>query len=152
MLVNADGSTLYLYEFDRQGVSRCKGICAVDWPPLLVSDERGHARFGRGVNSALVGTVRRANGSLQLTYNGWPLYSWRQDSEPGEASGENYDMGAWLAISPNGNGINCRVAEEHCPVPGVRGLRSAESRGPQEHVHGLPTFDDRWELESSVED
>jgi hypothetical protein len=82
------------------------GFCAVQWPPLLVAGGQKGARFGPGVNPALVGTVRRADGSLQLTYNGWPLYTWRLDRIPGQATGEGDDMGLWFVISPSGNAIN----------------------------------------------
>lgn len=106
VLVDSIDRTLYLYVPDQQGASRCTGFCAVQWPPLLVAGGQKGARFGPGVNPALVGTVRRADGSLQLTYNGWPLYTWRLDRIPGQATGEGDDMGLWFVISPSGNAIN----------------------------------------------
>jgi len=102
VLVDSSGDTLYLYVPDEQGASKCKGICARQWPPLMASH---HGRFGPGVQRALVGTVRRTGGGLQVTYNRWPLYTWHLDMAPGEANGEGDDMGLWYAISPSGNAI-----------------------------------------------
>jgi predicted lipoprotein with Yx(FWY)xxD motif len=104
VLVDVRGMTLYLYEPDRQGTSRCTRICAVQWPPLLTSGD--HFHLGPGVNGALVGTVRRAGGALQVTYNRWPLYAFAQDGGPGQATGQGDDMGLWYVISPSGNAVH----------------------------------------------
>jgi len=105
VLVNVSGRTLYLYVPDHQGASRCNGFCAREWPPMLAPVGKGSVRFGPGVDVALVGSVRRADGVLQLTYNRWPLYAWRLDASPGEATGEGDDMGLWYAISPSGDAV-----------------------------------------------
>lgn len=103
VLVDGDGKVLYLYVPDRQHLSRCTGSCAVQWPPLLAAP-RQHLGLGPGVRRSLVGWVTRADGARQLTYNGWPLYSYRLDA-PGSASGEEDDMGLWQAVSPKGQGV-----------------------------------------------
>jgi predicted lipoprotein with Yx(FWY)xxD motif len=106
VLVDARGMTLYIYTPDHQGKSACSGICLVQWPPLLLSGQEKRLVTGTGVDRALVGLVRRANGSLQLTYNKWPLYTYRMDKFPGEAAGEENDMGLWQVISPGGQPIS----------------------------------------------
>lgn len=105
VLVDSQDRTLYLYVPDERGTSRCTGFCAKQWPPLLASDDPGGVRFGPGVDPARVGSIPRSGGGRQLTYDGWPLYTWRLDSRPGEASGEGDDMGLWFAISPSGHAV-----------------------------------------------
>lgn len=105
VLVDGAGRTLYLYTPDRRGRSECYGICAVDWPPLLAPSGTGPLRLGRGVERTLVGTVRRRSGAEQLTYAGWPLYLYKFDDAPGEANGEEEDMGLWQVLSPSGRAI-----------------------------------------------
>jgi predicted lipoprotein with Yx(FWY)xxD motif len=102
VLVDARGKTLYLYEPDHQGPSRCTGFCAEQWPPVTVSDGTSLKDIGPGVDANMVGTVRRADGTIQVTYDGWPLYSWRLDYAPGQATGQGDDMGLWQAIAPDG--------------------------------------------------
>jgi predicted lipoprotein with Yx(FWY)xxD motif len=106
VLVDARGMTLYIYTPDHQGKSACSGICLVQWPPLLLSAKDTPLVTGTGVDRALVGVVRRANSWLQLTYNRWPLYTYRMDKFPGEATGEEDDMGLWQVISPSGQPIS----------------------------------------------
>jgi len=50
----------------------------------------------------MLGTVRRANGQLQVTYGGWPLYLWFGDDSPGQATGQADDMGLWYTLSVTG--------------------------------------------------
>jgi predicted lipoprotein with Yx(FWY)xxD motif len=55
-----------------------------------------------GIRASLLGTVRRDNGVLQVTYNGWPLYLWQGDGAPGQATGQADDMGLWYVLSVTG--------------------------------------------------
>src|SRR6266704_5406704 len=71
ILVNSSGHTLYLFAKDRRGKSSCTGSCAGFWPPLL---RHGKPTVGPGVKASLLGTTRRSNGSVQVTYNKHPLY------------------------------------------------------------------------------
>lgn len=102
VLTDSDGHTLYLYLPDAHEHPTCYGICARQWPPLLAA--RG-SRLGPGVDRAMVGEIRRRDGEDQVTYDGWPLYRWRQDTTPGQASGEGLSMGLWLAMSPSGHEV-----------------------------------------------
>jgi predicted lipoprotein with Yx(FWY)xxD motif len=104
ILVNGQGRTLYLFEKDRNGKSACAGQCATFWPPLIVT---GKPRAAGGAKSSLLGTVRRADGRLQVTYNDHPLYRFVKDVKRGQTNGEGLDaFGAeWYVVSPAGSKI-----------------------------------------------
>ena len=104
-LVGTNGRTLYLFEKDRRGTSRCAGLCATYWPPLLTS---GKSVATKGAKRALLGTVRRADGARQVTYAGHPLYVFFGDARSGQTNGEGLtDFGAgWYAVSPVGKKID----------------------------------------------
>ncbi len=101
VLADGEGYTLYIFTPDLQGLSKCYSVCAKDWPPLLLPSGIGHAIAGRGIDDALLGTTKRKNGSLQVTYNGWPLYRYYADG-PGQATGQAEDMGTWYLLSTSG--------------------------------------------------
>jgi predicted lipoprotein with Yx(FWY)xxD motif len=102
IITDGKGFTLYLYAPDHQGTPRCTGFCAQQWPPLLLPSGVAKPTAGPGVVSSLLGTVRRRDGRLQATYNGWPLYLWMGDTAPGQATGQADDMGLWYALSVTG--------------------------------------------------
>ena len=104
ILVNSRGHTLYMFTKDRNGKSACSGSCAKFWPP---SFQRGKPTAGPGVKASLLVTTRRSNGSLQLTYNQHPLYSFALDKQAGQTNGEgNLAFGArWYAVSAKGTAI-----------------------------------------------
>jgi len=102
VLADGHGYTLYIYVPDHRGRSRCYGLCAQAWPPLTLPAGVGRPVAGPGVRTALLGTVRRADGARQVTYNGWPLYLYESDREPGQATGQAEDMGLWWLLSAGG--------------------------------------------------
>jgi predicted lipoprotein with Yx(FWY)xxD motif len=104
ILVDSRGHTLYMFAKERNGKSSCSGSCAKFWPPSL---KRGKATAGSGVKASLLGTTRRSNGSLQLTYNKHPLYAFVLDRKAGQTNGEgNLAFGArWYALSAKGRAI-----------------------------------------------
>ncbi len=102
VLADAAGYTLYMYTPDLRGPSKCYSVCANDWPPLLLPSGVRHPVAGRGIDVALLGTTRRKNGSLQVTYNGWPLYLYVGDTQ-GQANGQAEDMGTWYLLSTSGD-------------------------------------------------
>jgi predicted lipoprotein with Yx(FWY)xxD motif len=85
----------------RRGRSACTGACAEAWPLYIVS---GRLRAGTGVKRARLGTIRRPDGSRQLTYAGRPLYYYVGDSKPGEVRRQNvYEFGGlWLVVRASG--------------------------------------------------
>jgi predicted lipoprotein with Yx(FWY)xxD motif len=101
VLIAANGHTLYLFGKDRNGTSACSGSCAKFWPPLLT---RGKPTAGPGVKASLLGTTKRSNGSLQVTYNKHPLYAYVLDKQGGQTMGEGVvAFGAkWDAVSAKG--------------------------------------------------
>ena len=104
VLVNSRGHTLYLFAKDRKNKSACSGSCAKFWPPLLI---RGKPTAGSGVRPSLLGTTRRSNGSLQVTYNKHPLYTFALDKQAGQVNGEaSSNFGAkWYAVSVKGTAV-----------------------------------------------
>jgi predicted lipoprotein with Yx(FWY)xxD motif len=94
VLANGKGFTLYSFAPDTPTTSKCYGSCAAYWPPVT-----GAAAAGSGLPGK-TGTIKRADGSLQLTYNGHPLYTYVGDSAPGQASGNNLNLngGLWLVV------------------------------------------------------
>jgi len=104
ILVDGQGRTLYLFEKDRNGKSACAGKCATLWPPLIAA---GKPRATGGAKSSLLGTTRRADGRLQVTYNHHPLYRFVKDLRNGQMNGQNVDaFGAeWYVVSPTGSKI-----------------------------------------------
>ena len=108
VLVNGHGFTLYLYIPDgHSGHSTCRSICALEWPPLLLPSTVATAPSGGQARSSLLGVTSRGGGSRQVTYGGWPLYQWTQDTSPGEATGQGLNNvgGQWYVVSPSGHPI-----------------------------------------------
>ena len=105
-LADADGRTLYMFTADTQGESSaCYDACAEAWPPLLVSGEPSAA--SAAVDEGMLGTLERRDGSMQVTYNGWPLYYFQRDQGPGSVEGQDvhgFD-GEWYLVSPDGTQI-----------------------------------------------
>ena len=101
IIVDGRGRTLYLFEKDKHGKSACAGQCAAFWPPLIAS---GKPLATAGAKASLLGTTKRADGRLQVTYNHHPLYRFVKDTKKGQTNGEEVDaFGAeWYALSPAG--------------------------------------------------
>ena len=87
VLTAANGLTLYVHAGDTATSSTCTGGCATAWPPLAVA-AGGSATAGAGVTGTL-GTLTRADGTTQVTYKGLPLYGWKNDTKPGDVTGQN---------------------------------------------------------------
>lgn len=104
IVVDADGMTLYMFDTDTQGSgeSSCTGECLTNWPPLTTE---GEAPAVEGVTGE-VGTITTADGSTQVTLNGWPLYYFAGDAAAGDVNGQGVG-GIWWVLSPAGE----RMAE-----------------------------------------
>jgi predicted lipoprotein with Yx(FWY)xxD motif len=103
VLADGPGFTLYAFMPDHQGRSQCSGVCAQAWPPLILPAGIPRPAARDGAEAALLGTVRRPGGARQVTYDGWPLYLWEGDHEPGQATGQADDMGLWYVLSADGS-------------------------------------------------
>jgi predicted lipoprotein with Yx(FWY)xxD motif len=100
LLVNASGRTLYHMTAEKRGKIVCTGSCAKFWPPLVI--QKGtKPTAGTGVKQAKLGTIKRPDGSLQVTYNGYALYRYADDKKRGDVKGEDVEH-IWFAISPAG--------------------------------------------------
>ena len=103
VLVDSEGMTLYYFEKDQKGSgkSKCEGACAEAWPPLTTE---GEPEAMKGVKAAMLGTIEREDGSTQVTYAGWPLYTFVADQKPGEDNGtDSKAFGAsWYPLHSNG--------------------------------------------------
>jgi predicted lipoprotein with Yx(FWY)xxD motif len=101
ILVDSRGRTLYLFEKDRNGKSACSGKCAAFWPPLIATAK---PRTTGTAKTSLLGTTKRADGRLQVTYNHHPLYTFAKDTKKGQTNGEGVNaFGAgWDVVSPAG--------------------------------------------------
>lgn len=102
-LVGPTGMTLYRFTNDTPGTSNCYDQCATNWPPLTVESADA---IVPGVNLlGELGTTERTDGTLQVTYNGWPLYYWKDDAARGDATGENVGE-VWFTIPPETVGVS----------------------------------------------
>jgi predicted lipoprotein with Yx(FWY)xxD motif len=103
ILVDTEGMTLYYFQKDQKGSgkSKCEGACAEAWPPLITE---GEPEAMSGVKSAMLGTIERSDGTTQVTYAGWPLYTFVEDKKPGEDNGtDSKAFGAsWYPLHSNG--------------------------------------------------
>jgi predicted lipoprotein with Yx(FWY)xxD motif len=104
IIVNSRGRTLYLFEKDKRHHSACAGACASYWPPLLT---HGKPVATGGAKRSLLGTIKRADGTRQVTYAGHPLYTYLLDSKRGQTNGEGSTLfgGGWDALAPSGKKI-----------------------------------------------
>jgi len=102
-LVDSEGRSLYLFTNDTQdsGASSCAGECLVNWPPLLTD---GDPVAGEGVDETMLGTITLEDGTTQVTYNGWPLYYYSDDTAAGDTNGQAVG-GVWFLVSPTGEMI-----------------------------------------------
>jgi len=105
ILFDGNGRALYLFGRDHGSRSNCSGACATAWPPFLT---KGTPKAGLGIRIPLLGTTRRANGTLQVTYAGRPLYYYQGDIKPGQikCQGANNYGGLWLVVAPTGRPVH----------------------------------------------
>jgi predicted lipoprotein with Yx(FWY)xxD motif len=105
ILATGSGATLYDFVPDTPTHSACvNDPCVFGWPPLVRS---GPIRLGKGLNPALVGTLKRPDGSMQISYRGHPLYTYNLDVSPGVVMGQgiNQDGGPWYVIDAKGTQV-----------------------------------------------
>ena len=101
ILVDGAGMSLYLFTKDKPGVTNCYGKCEIAWPPLLTI---GQPTLGANVSAGAISTTVRKDGSVQLTYNSWPLYYYFKDKAPGDVTGQAVGN-VWWVVSGEGNPI-----------------------------------------------
>ena len=100
VIFDSNGNVVYMFGRDKTATSTCYGICAKAWPPLLT---KSTPSVGTGLNANLLGTTKRKDGSLQVTYNHHPLYFYSADTH-GKIMCQHAVMhgGIWLVLKANG--------------------------------------------------
>jgi predicted lipoprotein with Yx(FWY)xxD motif len=97
--------TVYQFDADKGSKSSCYGACAKYWPPVVTTGKPG---TDGGANASMLGTTKRKDGTLQVTYNGRPLYYFLKDKDDEDTYGEglkNFGAG-WYVMRPNGKDID----------------------------------------------
>jgi predicted lipoprotein with Yx(FWY)xxD motif len=104
-LVDRRGFALYLFTRDHSPASTCYGGCATTWPPYIVKGQPSAA--GQGARGALLGSTRRRDGRLQVTYAGHPLYYYIGDRHPRQVlcQAATEFGGMWYVVAPHGHAI-----------------------------------------------
>ena len=102
VLADGRGEAFYLFDKERSSRSECYGACAAAWPPVLARARSG-PRAGRGAAARLLGTTRRRDGRIQVTYAGHPLYYYVHDSPGRILCHDVFEYGGtWLVVKPDG--------------------------------------------------
>lgn len=139
IIVDSAGNTLYLLLPDAQGESTCYDACADNWPPVLVAGEAG---LGEGVSEDLVGSVARSDGTEQVTYGGWPLYTFASDTKAGETNGQGLND-VWFVVAPDGTAVGAPQSDATEPDDAQNnGPDAAEEEGPADNADGATMGDD----------
>lgn len=111
VLVNSSGYALYMFAPDAQRQVTCTGLCAATWPPVKIS---ASARLvaGPGVRADLLGSDPDPSGGRVVTYNGWPLYTYTGDVQPGQDTGQGIDLngGVWFLMRASGEPLSQGLA------------------------------------------
>jgi predicted lipoprotein with Yx(FWY)xxD motif len=104
ILVDGKGRTLYLFQKDQPNQSACSGACVSAWP---VDQSGGSPKASSGVKASMLGTIKRADGTMQVTYNQHPLYYYSGDTAAGQQSGQGLNaFGAlWYVVAPSGSAV-----------------------------------------------
>jgi predicted lipoprotein with Yx(FWY)xxD motif len=106
VLVDSEGMTVYLYTPDKGTTSTCYGECETAWPPVVAE---GKPSAGEGAMSSALGTTKRKDGTMQVTYEGHPLYTFSGDSGPGEANGQEIE-GTWFVLDESGAAVEGKAS------------------------------------------
>lgn len=104
VLVDSEGMTVYEFAKDQGTASSCYGACEQGWPPVIAE---GKPTAGEGAMSSQLGTTKRKDGTMQVTYAGHPLYTFAGDTAPGEANGNESTAfgGKWSVLDEGGEAV-----------------------------------------------
>jgi predicted lipoprotein with Yx(FWY)xxD motif len=100
VLTGPTGMTLYAFMPDTSTTSACTGNCAAAWPPLTGD----LPTIGAGLDASKFGSLSRADGTKQITFNGHPLYFFGGDKAAGDTNGQGLS-GKWYVLGSDGNPI-----------------------------------------------
>ncbi len=115
VLVDSEGFTVYTFAKDKGSTSSCYGACEQGWPPVTVKGQPS----GEGAIASQLGTTKRKDGTVQVTYAGHPLYTFALDSEPGEATGNESTAfgGKWSVMDEAGEAVSGTATSEPEAAP-----------------------------------
>ena len=109
VLVNGQGQTLYLLTSEKGGKVSCTASngCTKFWPEITLPKGTTAAKAGSGVEPSLLGSVKDASGNVEVTYHGWPVYTYVGDSGPGVAHGQGLTSfgGTWYVLNASGDAV-----------------------------------------------
>ncbi len=100
IIVGSNGLTLYDYTVDHGKLVKCVGACAAQWPPVLIA-KNAEPVAGPGITASKLGTVKRPDGTMQVTYAGYGLYRFAGDTKKGQVNGQGLEK-KWYVIAPSG--------------------------------------------------
>jgi predicted lipoprotein with Yx(FWY)xxD motif len=128
ILVDSEGQTLYIFQKDSGGKSSCSGSCAKVWPPYTTSSS---PKAGSGISASKLGSVKRSDGTLQVTYAGHPLYTYTADTSAGQTNGNGINSygGVWNAIEPSGSKAPEGSSSSRSGATKESGARTSSSGG-----------------------
>lgn len=95
-LTDSEGMVLYLFTNDEEGMSNCYDECAENWPPFMADDPL----MGSDDVTGELTQVERDDGTMQVAYEGWPLYYFAGDEAPGDANGQGLND-VWFVVNPD---------------------------------------------------
>jgi predicted lipoprotein with Yx(FWY)xxD motif len=124
-LTGKDGMTLYIFTKDSADTSVCTGQCATFWPPLTVAS--GAAVTGPSSATMAFGTITRADGTTQVTYNHWPLYYFSKDTKAGDVNGQGV-QGTWFVAPVSGSLPSTAASAAPSPAASSSGLTLTETK------------------------
>lgn len=138
-LADGKGRALYLFTKDKQGKggseaqSRCYKACATAWPPMTAESE---PKAGEGVKADLIGMITRRGGQRQVTYNGWPLYTFAADQGKGAATGQDVKGfgGEWYLLTGSGE----KVGHEKPGKNAKNRFKEAKLKAPEAVLYDAP--------------
>lgn len=120
-LTTSANSSLYLFSNDSKGAesSACNDACAATWPAFTFDAEASELVTGQGLDQSKLGSFKRADGKTQITYNGWPLYTFSKDAAPGDTNGQGVG-GVWFLVNSEGKKLESTIELSDalpCPIP-----------------------------------
>lgn len=114
ILTTPEGKTLYVFTQDSPGKSTCNGSCAATWPPLKATSST--IAKPENVKGELT-AITRDDGSMQVAFNGEPLYTYAPDKAPGDTTGDGVG-GVWFVAKAEGTSGAAPGSSAQTPVAG----------------------------------
>ncbi|GAA5192410.1 hypothetical protein GCM10023322_51950 [Rugosimonospora acidiphila] len=123
VVVNGAGLTLYRFDKDiPNSTSNCNDTCATMWPPVTI--DPGGKIFIAGIDQAAVGTITRADGTRQVSIDGWPVYRFANDTKRGDTLGQGFG-GTWFGVTPTGGKAGAPADNAGQPTPSASAAQPA---------------------------